>query len=63
MNRARRKFREWLVWNGSLLLDKSIRRDLFFPDFTRKKEKEREREREDRSRGVVEDWKLKKGAR
>lgn len=61
MNRARRKFREWLVWNGSLLLDKSIRRDLFFPDFTRKREKERERE--DRSRGVVEDWKLKKGAR
>lgn len=44
MNRARRKFREWLVWNGSLLLDKSIRRDLFFPDFTRKREKERERE-------------------
>lgn len=61
MNRARRKFREWLVWNGSLLLDKSIRRDLFFPDFTRKREKERERE--DRSRDVVEDWKLKKGAR
>lgn len=36
MNRARRKFREWWwCWsgNGSLLLDKSIRRDLFFPDF------------------------------
>lgn len=62
MNRARRKFREWLVWNGSLLLDKSIRRDLFFPDFTRKRGEKGEGER-DRSRGVAEDWKLKKGAR